>query len=145
MIGAAFGLIGLSLALGVTLALVVKAFITAKNDAGHSADLFRAQCALTDEAVGQRDAFKKELDVAQQQMAVYRVRLATAEKQRNMAQDDATRAVVEKIRAAAPKDAAGEVNKILGRPLGSTTSTPVPSGVAVTDHTGRVEIMKELK
>ena len=114
-----YAFIGYALVSLAIIALLVRSALSSKDARMAALDLYRGEQGVSAELTSQRDAFKRELDVSQQQAAVYRTRLAIAEKQRNDAQADAQRAVVEKIKSGTAKEAADTVNEILAKPLGS--------------------------
>lgn len=97
-------LAALSLALGVGLVLALRWGITAKDEANAAGDLLRG----TKELVSQQAI---DIQSLKQQLAQAKTLAAIAQKQRNDATSAATKATVEKIKAATPKEAAKLINE----------------------------------
>lgn len=104
MTAAVIALAVLSLALGVGLVWSIRTAIAAKDDTATIGDLYR-------ETVKLRDAQTVEIQSLKQQLAQAKVLAALAQKQRNDATSAATKATVEKIKAATPKEAAKLINE----------------------------------
>ena len=101
--------------------LVMRWGMRAKDEAGHAADRLYAQTKMADETimalVADRDSWKQKADVAAVQLAAAKVRLVTAETQRNDAYRDERAHVASEIRNAPAADAARIGNRVLSRPL----------------------------
>jgi hypothetical protein len=104
--------------LGAGLVFVTRWGMKSKDEAQVSADLYREQERRADGMQFERDEWKKKHDVVTQQLAVAKVRLATAEVQRNQSYQAATNAIVEKVRASNAQTASDVVNDLLRLPLG---------------------------
>ncbi len=98
-------------------------FKQAKDEAGLAGDRLREQARIADEReaslVKERDELTAKLDVATRQLAVAKVRLTTAETQRNTANREVTNAVVQRIRESNATTAAGVLNDLLAKPIPS--------------------------
>ncbi len=109
------------LAMIAALVFVMRWGMKAKDEAAHAADRMHSQGKLSDEAIAalvvDRDQWKQKHDVAASQLAAAKVRLATAETQRNNSAQAATIALVEKVKAGTAATAAEAVNDLLMSPL----------------------------
>ena len=125
MIYAALGFAAVSL---VSLVLVMRWGMRAKDEAGHAADRLYGQTKMADETimalVADRDSWKQKADVAAVQLAAAKVRLVTAETQRNAALQAKREHVVEVVRTSDASTGIALLGGVLSRPLPRMPQAP---------------------
>lgn len=118
------------------LILVMRWGVKAKDEAGLAGDRLRQQTKLADETimalVNDRDRIQQKHDVLAQQLAVAKVRLVTAEAQRNISAQAATTALVEKVRSSNASTAADVLNALVGSVPGMS-AMPQASDAGTSD------------
>lgn len=120
-----------------SLALVgalVYGLVKAKSESSRAADLYREQERRADSMQDERDEWKQRHDVVTQQLSVAKVRLATAEAQRNVSAQAATTALVEKVKASNASTAADVLNALLGMPVLSAVPQAGDAGTSDGDR-----------
>lgn len=116
-----YALAGLALLCIATAVYFGRVAFKAKDATMAATDRIHAEGKLADEAIAalvkDRDDWKQKADVATQQLAAAKVRLVTAETQRNQSAQAATTALVEKVKASDAQGAADVLNSVLGMRL----------------------------
>ncbi len=105
----------------VTIGLAWRWGAKAKDEAAHAADRMYSQGKLSDEAIAalvvDRDQWKQKHDVVASRLAAARVRLVSAETQRNKARQDEREHIVEVVRTTDATAAIGILGGVLSNPL----------------------------
>lgn len=112
----------------VAVALLAKAALSAKGETMDAAKMYRDQIGLTDSMRDERDEWKVRHDTASAQLAAAKVRLVTAEAQRNEANAQAVTELIERVKGTDDlQTAADVVNRLFRLPFMSKAGS-APAG-----------------